>query len=125
MELPELSTLIPSAGVFGLLAWLIVHFVRQGGADRSQYTTQITELRESHDKQIGSLIARHEKLEADLRAQITDLREAHDKQNTALRTEIDKLRNDLEVERQARWKAEDTAAAWRRRVEGMADDQGT
>jgi outer membrane murein-binding lipoprotein Lpp len=129
VEIPEWSTLIPGAGFFGLLVFLVVHLMRQASGDRSDYQQVLRGLREQHademrEERLGhaaeirELTARHD-------AQIQDLRS----QIGVLRAEVIDLREDVEQERQARWAAEDAAARYRRMitdggdaVEGGTDD---
>ena len=121
MELPEWSTLIPGAGFFGLLVFLVVHLMRQASGDRGDYqqvlrglreqhTAELKEEREQHTDEIRRLTVRHD-------AQIQDLRS----QIGVLRAEVIDLREDVEAERKARWAAEDAAARYRRMIDGGGD----
>jgi len=109
VEFPaDLPALVPSVGVLGLLAWLLVHVMRQASGDRGGYNAVISGLREQHATEIREMAARHD-------AQIGDLRQ----QVTGLRSEVGDLRVQLEQERKARHDAEDAAARLRR---GEVDD---
>lgn len=109
----DLPTFLPSVGVLGLLAWLLIHVMRQASGDRGGYQRAIKDLREDHAAEIKEMSARHD-------AQITDLRT----QIAGLRGEVAELRTELEAERRARWEAEDTAAHYRR-LAGETDDPRT
>jgi len=121
VEIPEWSTLIPGAGFFGLLVFLVVHLMRQASGDRGDYqqvlrslreqhTVELKEEREQHSSEIRDITVRHD-------AQIQDLRS----QIGVLRAEVIDLREDVEAERQARWAAEDAAARYRRMINGGGD----
>jgi len=101
--LSDLPALVPSVGVLGLLAWLLIHVMRQASGDRGGYNSAVSALREQHATEIREMTARHD-------AQIADLRQ----QVTALRGEVHDLRVRLEDERQSRWAAEDAVARYRR-----------
>jgi TolA-binding protein len=121
VEIPEWSTLIPGAGFFGLLVFLVIHLMRQASGDRGDYQQTLRGLREQHademrEERLGhaaeirEITARHD-------AQIQDLRS----QISVLRAEVIDLREDVEAERKARWAAEDAAARYRRMVNGGGD----
>jgi TolA-binding protein len=121
VELPEWSTLIPGAGFFGLLVFLVLHLMRQASGDRGDYQSVLRDLRrqhademkeerEQHADDIREITARHD-------AQIQDLRS----QIGVLRAEVIDLREDVEAERKARWAAEDAAARYRRMIDGGGD----
>jgi outer membrane murein-binding lipoprotein Lpp len=121
VELPEWSTLIPGAGFFGLLVFLVLHLMRQASGDRGDYQQTLRGLREQHademrEERLGhaaeirELTARHDGQIQDLRSQIG-----------VLRAEVIDLREDVEAERKARWAAEDAAARYRRMIDGGGD----
>lgn len=93
-------TLVPSLGVLGLLFYLVIHFLRQAGADRRDYQTTVLNIRQRHD------------LESDrLRAEIERLEE-----------ELDHMRERLQEARKARWEAEDKVAEYRRVVGDLPNE---
>jgi outer membrane murein-binding lipoprotein Lpp len=121
VEIPEWSTLIPFGSFFGLLVFLVLHLLRQGSGDRSDYqrvlreqrqqhADEMKEERDQHADDVREITARHD-------AQIQDLRS----QIGVLRAEVIDLREDVEQERQARWAAEDAAARYRRMINGGGD----
>lgn len=107
----DLPTFLPSVGVLGLLAWLLIHVMRQASGDRGGYQQAISDLREDHAAEIKEISARYD-------AQITDLRG----QLKELRAEVADLRDALEAERRARHEAEDQAVHYRR-LAGETDDE--
>jgi TolA-binding protein len=122
VELPEWSTLIPGAGFFGLLVFLVLHLMRQASGDRGDYQSVLRDLRkqhademkeerEQHADDIREITVRHD-------AQIQDLRS----QIAVLRAEVIDLRTDVEEERQLRHKAEDEL--WKIRRQNGTDRGG-
>lgn len=93
---PLVTTGVPSLGVLGLLAWLVIKVMRQSSADRNSY-----------DQQLSAITDRYDKAIEDLRGQLSDLR-----------GELREVRRELEEERSRRHAAEDEAAALRRRLAG-------
>lgn len=113
MEIPPNLPAVGSFfGVLGLLAWLIIHLMRQNAGDRGGYQKAIAELRQQHAAELEEITARHD-------AQITDLRS----QINILRAEIADLRTQIEDERRARHAAEDLAAHYRRIAGGDEPDE--
>lgn len=108
--LPDLPTLIPSMGLFGVFLYLVIHLMRQQSGDRGDYQTMLLNLREQHAKDITRMVDRHDREIIECRNEIAHLRE-----------EIDQMREQLAEARKARWQAEDVAAYWRR-VAGVADE---
>lgn len=107
--LPELPGLVPGLGVLGVVVWLLVHTSRQASSDRRSHDATVTAMRAAHTQQLIE--------------QVAALREHYDAQLATLRQEVDQLRRGLaealtalESERRARWKAEDAAAEYRRRL---------
>ncbi|MQB01464.1 MAG: DUF2746 domain-containing protein [Actinobacteria bacterium] len=103
--LPDIGTVVPSVGVFSLLGWLIVHFQRQSSTNLDDYRARIVEQRREYREEIDELVRRHTEQIHDLRAQIVELR-----------TEVKELRGEVDVERRARYQAEEDAANLRRRI---------
>jgi hypothetical protein len=81
-------SVLPAAGVAGVLAFVIGYLLRQNYQDRKQYQELLTA--------VGVQAA----------AEVAELR-----------AEIKVLRGELEEQRRAKWAAEDAAAHWRRIAE--------
>jgi TolA-binding protein len=109
-NIPDLTTLIPGAGVFGVLAWLLVRMSAQAQGDRRDYALRLQEERAQHTKDLADAVASANSRADDLREQI--------RQRDA---DIDSLRSQVEVERRTRFAAEDEAAHWRRLAGGRDD----
>lgn len=86
-------TALPQAGVAGVLVTVIVYVLRSNHADRQQYAQLRTTTQADHDRNVSEL-----------------------------RAEVHELRGALETERRARYKAEDTAARYRRLAGAVEDD---
>jgi TolA-binding protein len=110
VEAVDLTTLIPGAGVFGVLAWLLVRMSSQAQGDRRDYATRLLEERAQHAKDLADAVASGNARADELREQI--------RQRDA---DLENLRKQIEDERRQRWRAEDDAARWRRRSTA-ADD---
>lgn len=110
-NIPDLWPVIPSAGVLGLLAWLIIHIMRQSRDDRSDYAGALAAIREQNAAEIKRLTERHDEQIKDLRNEVS-----------SLRSEVADMRAQLEAERKARWEAEDSAARYRRQLIGEPPD---
>lgn len=112
--LSEWPTVVPSMGVLGVLVWLIIHLMRQSSGDRGDYQQQLILIRQQHSVELTELAARYD-------TQMTDLR----KSVGVLRAEVADLKQRIEDERKARWFAEDTAARFRRMVNGDVVEGGS
>lgn len=110
--MPELDpiALVPGAGVFGLLAWLIVKQALQSSSDRKDYAARIAEHHAAHRAEIVALETRYTQhlveCEADKRA---------------VRVEIEAARKARWEAEDARWHAEQQAMLWRSRAEAAGD----
>lgn len=109
----EWPVLVPSGGVLVVLVFLIVHLTRQQSGDRGDYQRQLIGLRKQHVEEIEKLNTRHDR-------QITDLR----LQLGVSRAEVVECQEVIETERRARWKAEDSAAKYRRMMEQSSREEG-
>jgi hypothetical protein len=109
----EWPVLVPPGGVLVALIFLIIHLMRQQSGDRGDYQRQLIALRRQHSEEIEKLITRHDR-------QITDLR----LQLGVSRAEVVEYQETVEGERRARWKAEDSAAKYRRMMEQSSREEG-
>jgi len=97
----------PPATISAGLIFLIIHIMRQGSSDRTDYQKMLRELREQQSNEITTIKAACQRDIDNLRTRVGELEE----KNRKLQSDMDDLRNKL-------WKAEDTAAKYRRRAEG-------
>lgn len=94
--LPDVPNALGSAGALGLLAWWGLRVMRQSAEDRKGASDHLDRERRQH----AEVLAERDRIIAERDRQIAALRDR------------------LESERQARWKAEDSAARWRREAGG-------
>lgn len=86
--------------VFGILFYLVIHFLRQQSVDRGDYQATVMKIRQRHDAETDRLRA----------------------ENQRLQNELDETRERLHEARAARWKAEDQAAHYRRLAGEVPDE---
>lgn len=89
--------------MLGLLVFLLIRVMRQSSSDRGDYQQQLNTLREAHAVQLREITARYDGLLNSLEHRIE-----------VLEAQLADVRQQVELERKARWEAEDAAARYRR-----------
>ena len=112
----ELPALIPSGGLLVALVWLMAHLLRTNSGDRSDYQTQLRALRKVHADDLRAERADHAEEIRAITARYEHQIEDQRNQLTAMEARAVELQKAMELERRARWKAEDAAAKYRRLV---------
>lgn len=92
--LGEALTAGPQLGITGALVVVIGYFMRSNRSDRKQAETAMAARDAGHSEQVRALRAELDEVKAEVKA----------------------LRLELETERRARWRAEDSAALYRRQL---------
>lgn len=108
MEASALGAL-GSGSVVTALVVTIFYLLRQNHTDRTQSLGQITRMHKEHADEIARISQAHA-------SQMEEVRE----QVAALESKITEALAKYEAERDLRWKAEDSAAKWRRQAEARA-----
>jgi len=112
----ELPALIPSGGLLVALVWLMAHLLRTNSGDRSDYQMQLRALRKVHADDLKAERADHAEEIRTITARYEHQIEDQRLQLAAAETRAVELQNAMEIERRARWRAEDAAAKYRRLV---------
>lgn len=94
MNVDALLGALPSAGVGGIVLWLLVLLLKREASSQERFSAEYARINEAHNE---------------------ELRELRD-EISALRAQIDDLQLKLDIEREERRKAQDEAAEYRRRT---------
>lgn len=107
---PSLVTLLPQAGIYGVLVLVIVYLLRSNAGDRKQYTDALAAMKTQHSLDVTNLEKRYAE-------EMARLEERHHKDMKRVTEELvllkesnAKVLGELELERHKRWSAENEAA---------------
>lgn len=108
---PSLAALLPTGGVASVLVVVIVYLLRQNATDRRDGRAALKAAQEQHVAEVKALEERHVAELAGVRKELGNLA-----------TQVKDTLEQFERERRLRWRAEDRAADYRRRLAQYVPD---